>query len=160
MLPYSTAEQKYCTNDPDSIYGATEGRLQLIRVASFLVLASYFSHQRFWLLSTILHTWPMQLLQFRIWAHRDCPKINFCWLFPLAFYESIFLHSGHRAGCIFFFSLIRCSPCKDESYFTLFARYSHVLRWPRDPTYWQTLGIPFAMKPLDHLTSPSPFQGT
>jgi len=44
--------------------GALEECLQRICVALFLVLASHFSHQHFWLLSTILYTWPMQLLQF------------------------------------------------------------------------------------------------
>jgi len=89
MPPHSTVDQKSRTNDPDSIHGSSRGVSSTNSRCSFLVLASHFSHQRFWLLSTILHTWPMQLLQFWIYAQRDYPEIDFCWLFPLAFHESI-----------------------------------------------------------------------
>ena len=130
--------------------GAPEECLQLIRVASFLVHASLFSHQRFY----ILHTWSMQLFQRRESSKRDYYIIS-----PRVIIKAIIISFEFRprgtiltsifAGCFCSlftnpFPAFRASRwlrhflpfkeplltlCKDESYFTLFARYSHVLQW-------------------------------
>ena len=110
--------------------GALEECLQLIRVASFLVLAFHFFHQRFWLLSTILHTWPMQLFQFEFRPRGTILKSIFDGCFRLLFTNPF---PAFRASRWLRHVLPLKEPlltlCKDESYFTLFARYSHVLQW-------------------------------
>jgi len=95
MPPYSTAEQKFRTNDSDSIHrnswvvSSTNSRCFVPRACI------PFFHQRFQLLSTILYTWPMQPWQFlKLGPEGLSWNWFFCCLFPLAFHESIFCILG------------------------------------------------------------------
>jgi len=91
--------------------GAPEDFLQLIHVASFLVLASHFSHQRFWLPSTILHTWTNKNIAVSNSGLEGLFWNQFLLAVSARFSRIHLLHSGHRAGCVILFLWKnRCSP--------------------------------------------------
>jgi len=124
-------KKKPRTNDPDLIHGNSQGVFSnnsrcLVPRACIPLFSSAF-------LASIHH--PLHM------AHATIAVLNlgpeglswnrFLLAVSACFSRIYFLHSGRRAGCAINFpwkeSLL--TLCKDESYFTLFARYSHVLQW-------------------------------
>jgi len=109
--------------------GAPEECLQLIRVASFLVLASHFSSA---FLASVHH--PLHMAHATIAVLNLGPEGLFRNQFLLAvsarFSRIYFLFRSSRWLCdLFPLKETLLTLCKDESYFTLFACYSHVLQW-------------------------------
>jgi len=106
MPPYSTADQKSRTNDPHSIHGSSRGvsstnsRCFAPR-ACIPLLSSAF-------LASIHHFPRMAHATIAVLnlGPGDYPEIDFCWLFPLAFHESISCIPG-IAMVASFFSLER-----------------------------------------------------
>jgi len=125
MPPYSTADQKSFTNDPDSMHGSSRGLSSTnsrcfvpracipLRSSAFLASVHHPSHMAHATIA-VLNLGPEGLYWNR-----------FLLAVSARFSRIHFLRSGHHAGCVFFYPWKNRS-CKDESYFTLFARYSHV----------------------------------
>ena len=111
MLPYSTADQKSRTNDPDSIHGSSQGVFSnnfrcFVPRACIPLLSSAF-------LASFHH--PSHMAHATIAVLNLGPEGLFWNRFLLAvstrFSRIYFLHSGHRAGCVIFFPWKnRCSP--------------------------------------------------
>jgi len=131
MPPYSTADQKSRTNDPDLIHGSSRGvsstnsRCFVPRACIALLSSAFLAsvhHPSHMVHATIavLNFRPRGTILKSIFA--GC----FCSLFTNPF-------PAFRASRWLRHFLPLKEPlltlCKDESYFTLFARYSHVLQW-------------------------------
>jgi len=103
MLPYSTADQKSRTNDPDSIHGSSRGVSStnlccFVPRACIPLLSLAF-------LASVHH--PSHMAHATIAVLNLGPEEIFGNRFLLAvcarFSRIYFLHSGHRAGCVIFF---------------------------------------------------------
>jgi len=113
--------------------GAPKECLQLIHVASFLVCAFHFSTSLISISGFCPPSFTHGPCNYCTFEFRPRGTILKSILLAVSarFSRILLLHSGHRAGCVIFFPLKEplLTLCKDESYFTLFARYSHVLQW-------------------------------